>query len=90
MPNIQIIDHWQHHDISMEDFGFEVLVAGEVREINFFEHSAQMQIKEDGEIRAFINECLFGTSLQNKLLPQSIFRQRNVDGIIRHTQNEKE
>jgi len=59
MPELKILDHWQHHDISMEDFGFEVeMRSGEKRWINFYEKSPQMKLSDDEPIRKFIQSQL--------------------------------
>ena len=55
MPNVQVTNQWQHKDVTLEDFGFFLLVDGtnSVR-VDFWEGSAQMKERNKDRIRAFI------------------------------------
>lgn len=55
LPGLKIVDHWQHHDISIEDFGFQIEKAGgERRWVHFYEKSPQMRLHADRDIEQFI------------------------------------
>ncbi len=57
MPNVTIIDHWQHKDISLEDFGFTLIIEGKRQvEVDFTENSPQMKMRSKSKIREFIQE----------------------------------
>src|SRR5690606_12007913 len=46
MPDIRIADSWQHHDITLEDFGFTVVAdSGAVSQVDFLEGSSQMKLR---------------------------------------------
>jgi hypothetical protein len=57
MPNVQVTNHWQHKDVTLEDFGFFLLVDGtnSVR-VDFWEGSVQMKERKKDRIRAFIQK----------------------------------
>ena len=57
MPQLQVTNDWQHHDITLEDFGFYVVVNGahSVR-VDFWENSPQMKMRDKSRIREFIEE----------------------------------
>lgn len=55
MPELTIIDQWQHRDVSLEDFGFTVQRKdGSTAQIDFLENSDQMRLSSDEEIRNYI------------------------------------
>ena len=55
MPNVRIVDHWQHHDMSLEDFGFTLVVDGtrKVR-VDLHEGSSEMKERNKDRLREFI------------------------------------
>ena len=57
MPNVVIIDHWLHKDVTLEDFGFTIKVDGN-RELNiqFWENTPQMKERSKDRLREFIQE----------------------------------
>ena len=57
MPNVQVTNQWQHHDVTMEDFGFFLLVDGRdsVR-VDFWENSDQMKERDKQRIQEFIQK----------------------------------
>ena len=57
MPNVVIIDHWLHKDVTLEDFGFTIKVDGN-RELNiqFWENTPQMKERNKDRLREFIQE----------------------------------
>jgi hypothetical protein len=56
IPELTITDDWQHHDITMEDFGFTVAHRdGPAFRIDFWENSPQMKRSRDADIRHFID-----------------------------------
>ena len=56
IPELKIANHWQHHDITMEDFGFTVAHRdGATFQIDFWENSPQMKFSRDADIRHFID-----------------------------------
>ena len=57
MPSVQITNQWKHHDVTLEDFGFFLLVdnTNSVR-VDFRENSPQMKERNKERIRAFIEE----------------------------------
>ncbi len=68
MPDVRIVDHWQHHDISMEDFGFTVRLGdGSARQVNFYENSAQMKLRRDDDIRSFLRKQLSIENVENRI-----------------------
>ena len=53
MPNVTIVDHWQHQDISLEDFGFALMVEGTQNvNVTFSENSPQMRMRSKQKIRS--------------------------------------
>lgn len=55
MPELSIIDQWQHRDVSLEDFGFTVQRKdGSTTQIDFYDHSDQMRLSSDEDIRNYI------------------------------------
>lgn len=57
MPNVKIVNHWQHKDITLEDFGFTVLVDGNREaKVNFWENSPQMKQRDKPRLRKFIQK----------------------------------
>lgn len=56
IPELKITDDWQHHDITMEDFGFTLSHRdGPSFRIDFWENSPQMKFSRDADIRNFID-----------------------------------
>ena len=56
IPELKITDDWQHHDITMEDFGFTVVHHdGPSFRIDFWENSPQMKLSRDADIRHYID-----------------------------------
>jgi len=55
MPNLAIVDHWQHQDITLEDFGFTLLVDG-VREaqIRFVDGTPEKRERHRAKLRQII------------------------------------
>ena len=55
MPGVRIENHWQPHDVTLEDFGFDVRTKEDrpVR-LNFGEGSPQMRERDTARLRAFI------------------------------------
>ena len=45
MPNVRIVDHWQHRDLTLEDFGFTLMVDG-TREVTISVHDGSPQMAE--------------------------------------------
>ena len=57
MPNVAITNDWQHHDVTLEDFGFYLVVDGEQSvQINFHENSPEMKMRNKSRIRDFIEK----------------------------------
>jgi hypothetical protein len=57
MPGVVIVDHWQHHDVSLEDFGFALLIEGDRKaQVNFTESSPQIKERNKSKLRAFIRK----------------------------------
>ena len=57
MPNVEIVDNWQHHDITLEDFAFSLLVDGtQTTQVTFSENSPQMKMRDKSRIREFIEK----------------------------------
>jgi hypothetical protein len=57
MPNVQVTNQWQHHDVTMEDFGFFLLVDDrESVRVDFWENSDQIKERDKRKIRDFIEE----------------------------------
>ena len=57
MPNVSIVDHWQHEDVSLEDFGFTLMVDGNRKVgVTFSENSPQMRMRNKKKIREFIQK----------------------------------
>ena len=55
MPDVQIVGDWLHKDISLEDFGFSILVNDSLSvQINFPDDSYQKNLHEKSKIRAYI------------------------------------
>lgn len=57
MPDVVITNQWLHHDVTLEDFGFYLLVnQTNSVQVNFWEHSAQMNERNKTAIRSFIEQ----------------------------------
>ena len=55
MPDVTIVDHWQHQDITLEDFGFTLeLSGGEQVKINFWDKTAPMKERNKERLRQHI------------------------------------
>lgn len=55
MPELRIVDSFQHHDVIMEDFSFIVDRQDGTRvQICFWEGTPQMKLRRDREIQDFI------------------------------------
>jgi hypothetical protein len=57
MPHVRITNDWRHHDIALEDFGFDLVVDGDrsIR-VDFLENSPQMKMRDKARIREYIEE----------------------------------
>ena len=55
MPNVHIIDHWKHRDVTLEDFGFTLLVD-EIREVNirFYDGTPEKNERRKSRLREII------------------------------------
>ncbi len=59
MPDVQIIDTWQHRDVTLEDFGFTIRSdSGRTAEVNFMENSPQMKMNAPKDIEAYVRASL--------------------------------
>jgi nucleoside phosphorylase len=59
MADVQIIDTWQHHDITLEDFGFTILSNSEqTAKVHFLENSSQMKMDDSKDIEAYVRASL--------------------------------
>jgi hypothetical protein len=57
MPDATITNHWQHKDISLEDFGFTlVLDGGSQVDLTFSENSPQISMRNKQKIKKFIKK----------------------------------
>lgn len=55
IPSLSIIDHWQHHDVIMEDFSFTATNQdGVTIKIDFWENRPEMRLTKDADIRFYI------------------------------------
>jgi len=50
MPDVRIIDYWKHRDVTLEDFGFTLLV-GESRKVDIRFHDGTPEKKERNKSR---------------------------------------
>ena len=52
IPHVQVANQWQHHDITLEDFGFYLVVSNDrsVR-VDFWENSPQMEERDKAIVR---------------------------------------
>ncbi len=67
MPGVTIIDHWQHKDISLEDFGFTLMVDGNRQVgVTFSENSPQMQERNRNRLREFIQKEIDSNKVLNR------------------------
>ena len=59
MPDIAIVDHWQHKDITLEDFGFTLrLPDGKEVDINFYDNTPEKNERNRKRIREIIQKQL--------------------------------
>lgn len=67
MKGITIIDHWQHKDVTLEDFGFTLLVDDFTNkiEVTFEENSPQMKLRKKQKIREFVQKEIDSNILIN-------------------------
>ena len=57
MPEVDVVDHWQHQDISLEDFGFTLQLAnGEQVQINFMDNTEPKNERNRKRIRTYIEK----------------------------------
>ena len=55
MPDVRIIDTWQHRDVTLEDFGFTIRSdSGQTIKVNFLENSPQMKMNDPKDIEAYV------------------------------------
>lgn len=55
IPGVVIVDHWQHHDVTLEDFGFTLQVGGsDAVQVQFWENSTQMKERNRTRLMEFI------------------------------------
>ena len=55
MPHVRITNSWKHEDISLEDFGFSLLVNGtNLVHVTFWEGSPQIKERDRRRIREFL------------------------------------
>lgn len=55
MPRVQITNSWMHKDISLEDFGFSLLVNGtDPVHLTFWEGSPQIKERDRHRLREFV------------------------------------
>lgn len=59
MPTVQVTNQWMHRDVTLEDFGFGLLVNGtsSVR-LDFLENSPQMKERNPERLRASIDHVI--------------------------------
>jgi hypothetical protein len=59
MPDVRILDTWQHHDVTLEDFSFTVTSAsGHITKVNFLEGSQPMKLSKRQDIEAYVRAAL--------------------------------
>ena len=57
MPSVQITNQWQHRDMSIESFGFTILVDHtNLVQVDFIENSTRMAETNRERIRAYVEE----------------------------------
>ena len=57
MPGLRVVDTWQHHDVTLEDFSFTVVaLSGQTNKIVFGEGTPQMSLSKPKDIEAFVRE----------------------------------
>lgn len=67
MPRLQITNTWKHHDVTLEDFGFFVLVDGSrSARVDFHENTAAMRERDRGRLRAYIEEQTGLAPMENR------------------------
>jgi hypothetical protein len=55
MPDVRILDSWQHHDVTLEDFGFTITSAsGQPAKVDFWEGSQPMALSKRDDIEAYV------------------------------------
>lgn len=73
MPDVRIVDHWQHHNLTMEDFGFTVwLTDGSASQVNFYENSPQMKLRRDDDIRKYLRKQISIENVENRISLDSV------------------
>lgn len=59
MPDVRIVDSWQHHDVTLEDFSFTVMsVTGHRAKVNFLQDSPEMKMSDKDGIQACVRASL--------------------------------
>ena len=67
MPNVEITDDWQHNDLTIEDFGFSLVVDEyQNAHITFYEGSPEMKMRDKTHIREFIEQEIKKNSNKTK------------------------
>jgi hypothetical protein len=69
MPNVEIVSDWKHHDLTLEDFGFVVLVNGSQRvHVMFHEGTPEMNETDKVRLRQIIELAIAKDNVTRLLL----------------------
>lgn len=59
IPNVEIVETWQHHDVSLEDFRFFLLIDGERKfQLNIYENNPIKKERSKAKIKAYIEQAI--------------------------------
>ena len=57
MPNVRIVARWRHDDLTLEDFGFTLLINGiRLVQVNVYENSLEMRTRRKGRLRELLQK----------------------------------
>ncbi len=59
MPDVRIVDHWKHRDVTLEDFGFTLLVSESGRvDISFYDGTPEKNERNKCKLKSIIQKQL--------------------------------
>lgn len=79
IPGLTIVEHTQHHDVTMEDFSFTVANRdGAIIRIDFWENRPEMRLTKDADIRLYIEGVIAHPIRVSRLSHASLHRWSSV------------
>jgi len=74
MPNIMIVARWRHDDLTLEDFGFTLLMDGtRLVQVNVHETSLEMRTRRKGRLRELLQKQIDANQLPEEWQKKGLF-----------------